>query len=193
MLRFLLIQPGATDLDEQGRIKGSLDIPLNDKGADQVARIVEQLAGMKIDRIYSAPCRSARQTAEAVAADHRVKLKCLDKMQNVDHGLWHGKLIEEVKTSQPKMYKQYQDHPEQACPPGGEPMADAVERVQAVLIKLLKKHKSGTVALVVPDPLASVVRSLLRHCELNDLWQSEQDNGDWELIELDPGKMALSY
>ena len=193
MLRFLLIQPGSTDLDEQGRIKGSLDIPLNEKGADQVARIVEQLSEMEIDRVYAAPCQSARQTAEAVAADHQIKIKCLDRMQNINHGLWHGKLIEEVKTSPPKMYKQYQDHPEQACPPGGESMSQAVERVQAVLTKLLKKHKHGTIAMIVQDPLASVVRSLLRHCELNDLWQSEQDNGNWELIELDPGKMALSY
>lgn len=193
MLRFLLIQPGSTDLDEQGRIKGSLDIPLNESGTTQVARTIEQLADVQIDRVYTAPCRSAHQTAEAIATARKTKLKCLDKMRNLDHGLWHGKLIDEVKTSQPKVYKQYQEHPEQACPPGGESMATALDRVRTALTKLLKKHKSGTIALVVPEPLASIVRSLLNSSELQNLWQSEQDTGCWEVIEVEPDKMALSY
>ena len=38
MLKILLIRPGVTDFDEQGRIKGTLDIPLNENGTAQVAQ-----------------------------------------------------------------------------------------------------------------------------------------------------------
>ena len=71
-------------------------------------------------------------------------------------------LIDEVKPEQPKVYRQWQDHPETVCPPQGEPVGAALDRVRTALAKLLRKHKSGTVALVVPEPLASLVRSLLR-------------------------------
>ncbi len=34
--RVLLIRPGATDFDDQGRIKGSLDMPMSERGRQQV-------------------------------------------------------------------------------------------------------------------------------------------------------------
>ena len=54
MLRVLLIRPGTTDYDEQGRIKGRLDIPLNRQGMDQLARTVREVADQAIEIIYAA-------------------------------------------------------------------------------------------------------------------------------------------
>ena len=42
--RVLLIRPGATDFDDQGRIKGSLDMPMSERGREQVNSLTEQLA-----------------------------------------------------------------------------------------------------------------------------------------------------
>ena len=84
-------------------------------------------------------------------------MKTLDKLQNLDHGLWQGMLVSDVKTKQPKVYRQWQEQPETVCPPQGETLCTAKQRVQAALAKLLKKHKAdGLVAIVVPEPLASV-------------------------------------
>ena len=44
MLKILLIRPGVTDFDEQGRIKGTLDIPLSDEGTAQVAKMIDELS-----------------------------------------------------------------------------------------------------------------------------------------------------
>jgi broad specificity phosphatase PhoE len=183
MVQFLLIRPGATDFDEQGRIKGTLDIPLSDVGTVQVGRVIGELHDTQIDHLYSSPCRSAEQTAEAVATDHDLKVKILDELQNLDHGLWHGKLIDEVKHSQPKVFRQLQDHPETVCPPEGEPVGAALERVKAVIQRLRRKHKSGVVALVVPEPLAQLVLSVINKCEVGDLWKVECQAAEWELVE----------
>ena len=60
-----------------------------------------------------------------------------------------------------------------------------LDLVQQALAKLFKKHKpDGTVALVVPEPLASIVRHVLTHVELGDLWHSSEDAGKWELIDV---------
>src|SRR5437868_771071 len=80
-----------------------------------------------INHIYASPCRSARQTAELLAADHKLKVKTINELQNLDHGLWHGKLVDEVRVSQPKVFRQLQDHPETVCPPQGEPVGAALE------------------------------------------------------------------
>lgn len=186
MVRIVLVRPGSTDFDEQGRIKGTLDIPLSYTGTCQVARIVEELQDLPLDAIYSSPGLAAETTADAIAVAQRLKVKRLDGLQNLDHGLWHGKLVDEVRHSQPRVYRQLQEYPETVCPPQGEPVGEALERVRAVLVKVLKKHRAGTIALVVPEPLASLVRSTLEQCRVGDLWKAECECGIWQLIELEP-------
>ncbi len=183
MAQFLLIRPGSTDFDEQGRIKGILDIPLSDVGVLQVGQIVGDLHDTPIDHLYTSPCRAAEQTAHALAADHRLKTKVLGELQNLDHGLWHGKLIDEVKQGQPKVFRQLQDHPQTVCPPEGEPVSDAINRVKTVVEKLQRKHKTGTVALVVPEPLASLVAAAVNHSEVGDLWKVECQGGGWQKLQ----------
>ena len=132
-----------------------------------------ELRAQPIAAIYTSPCQSAEQTAEALGEALDVKVKTLDKLQNLDHGLWQGMLVTDVKTKQPKVYRQWQEQPETVCPPQGETLVDAEERLQAAVAKLTKKHKTeGLVAVVLPEPLASVLRHVLRHDDLGDLWQS---------------------
>jgi phosphoserine phosphatase len=192
MVQMIVVRAGSTDFDEQGRIKGTLDIPLSEAGQGQVGRLIVELHETQIDQIYASPCRSAQQTAESLAADHRLKVKVLDELQNLDHGLWHGKLIDEVRVSQPKVFRQLQDHPETVCPPQGEPVGNAFERVKSLISRLLRKHRSGTVAIVVPEPIASFVRAALSRAELGDLWKAECDVGGWQMIDVQPEKVAVA-
>lgn len=192
MFRLVLICPGSTDLDDQGRIKGSLDVPLSANGSSQVARTVDELADTAIEHIYSSPAKSAKQTAEAMAARHGLKVKIVEKLQNLDRGLWQGKSIKEVKQNQPKIYRKWQDEPETVCPPGGETLESAQQRVKTVLGRLAKKHKTSTVALVVPEPLASLVRCCLSASKPGDLWKSECDCGKWELLEVESARIGAS-
>ena len=190
MVQMIVVRAGSTDFDEQGRIKGTLDIPLSEAGQGQVGRLISELHATKINHVYASPCKSAQQTAESLAADHKLKVKTLDELQNLDHGLWHGKLIDEVRVSQPKVFRQLQDHPETVCPPQGEPVGTAVERIRTLISRLLRKHRSGTVAMVVPEPVASFVRAVLCRAELGDLWKAECEIGGWQLIDVQAEKVA---
>ena len=186
MLNIILIRPGSTNFDDEGRITGTLDVPLNQCGADQVARTIDELADHPIKAIYTSPCQSCLQTSDALGEQLDLKGKTLPGLKNLDHGLWHGKMIAEVKQKQPKVYRQWQEHPETLCPPEGESLMSAQQRGQAVLAKLAKKHKDGVIAVVVPEPFASLVRSQLNHGELGDLWKAECQCGGWEQFEVQP-------
>jgi broad specificity phosphatase PhoE len=190
MVRIVLIRPGATEYAQQGRIQGILEVPLNEEGTNEAARISAELAGMGISVIYSSDSAHALQTSRAIAAALGAKLKELESLRNLDHGLWQGMLVEEVKRKQPKVYRHRQDQPESICPPGGEMLSDAQERVRSVLGKLLKKHKSGIVGLVVPEPLASLVRAYLEQSSVGDLWRAGTLHGTWDVIEVEPHSLA---
>ncbi len=182
MLRIVLVRPGATDFDDQGRMKGSLDMPLSDCGRQQANRIAKELAGVALTAIYTAPCESARETANRIADGRSAKVKVIESFRNIDHGLWHGKLIDEVRRNQPKVYRQGQDAPVSVCPPEGETLQDASARVLRGIHKICKRA-DGVIALVIPDPLASVAQSVLEGEEMGDLWKAETDAGQWELLE----------
>ncbi len=185
MVRFVLIRPGQTDFDDQGRIKGNLDIPLNNKGVSQVVRTAEQLADLSIDCVYTSPCQSSEQTANEVAKSLGAKVRRLDQLTNLDHGLWQGKRVDEVRRKQPKVFRMWQDHPETVCPPDGESLRLARKRLRPALEKLLKKHRSGIIAVVAPEPLLSLLISQLKQVDIGDLWKAECKCGSWELIEVE--------
>lgn len=181
--RVLLVRPGATEFDDQGRIKGSLDIPMSDRGRQQVTSLTEQLAEVRVKTIFTSPCESARETAERLAQGREVRVKVIDAFRNIDHGLWHGKLIDEVRRNHPRVYRQGQDSPTDVCPPGGESIRDAQARVIKAVRKVVRKSGDDVIAIVIPDPMAWVVESLLSGKELSGLWNAETDSGRWELIE----------
>jgi len=188
MSQVVLILPGATDYELQGRIQGDLDIPLCEEGREEVQRVARELQALGLDVVYGSCCSSAAQTAAGIAKALGIKAKKLDNLENLDHGLWQGLLIDEVRQKQPKVYRQWQEHPESCCPPEGETIEHARSRVEAVLAKLLKKHKDGVFGLVVPEPLASVVREYLGDGELGDLWEATCEHGRWTLISVDAAK-----
>lgn len=190
LTRVLLMRPGATEFDDQGRMKGSLDMPLSTHGIEQAEALAKELGSVRVKTIYTAPCESAKQTAQCLAdrqraAGNEAKIKVIDAFRNIDHGLWHGKLIDEVKRNHPRVYRQGSDHPDEFCPPGGEPIIEAKVRVAKALKKCLKKGRDDVIAMVIPDPMATVVQSLLRGDELSSVWKCETDAGEWSLIETD--------
>jgi broad specificity phosphatase PhoE len=186
MVQIVLIRPGSTDYDTQGRIQGNLDIPLNPRGREQAAAAIEFLKGRSLTALYSSAGRSAVEMAELIGSALKLKPKTIERLENLDHGLWQGMLIEDVKRKQPKVYKQWQEHPENVCPPEGEMLGQVAERVDAVLDKLLRKHRFGTVGLVAAEPLASVIRCWILGGEIGDLWKAVNGCGRCEVFEVQP-------
>ncbi|HEX3601819.1 MAG TPA: histidine phosphatase family protein [Lacipirellulaceae bacterium] len=185
MVQLLLIRPGITEYDQQGRVQGTLNIPLSEDGRQEVETMIDELRGQPIVAIYAGPNQSAEQTAESFGQALDLKVKTVDKFENLDHGLWQGMLVADVKAKQPKVYRQWQEQPENVCPPQGETLSAAKQRVSAAITKLIKKHKAdGVFAVVVPEPLASVVRNVVRHDAWGDLWRSATEMPRWQLIDV---------
>jgi len=186
MSQIVLIRPCSTDYDEQGRIQGTLDIPLNAQGSASAQQLAEQLRPLNISIIYSSPGQSSWQTASAIGETLDVKVKKVDSWQNVDHGLWQGMLLDDIRRKHPKVFRQWQEQPENICPPEGETLGDALCRARAALEKLLRKQKAKAIALVVPEPLGAIVRSLLIQGQIGESCKRKSSCGSWELVELTP-------
>ena len=156
----VLIRPGCTDFDEQNRIQGALDLPLNHRGHAQVLGLVAQLQEVELDVIFTAPCEPARSTAVAICEQCGASLKEVGDFRNLDHGLWQGLQVDDVRRKYPKVFKQWQESPETVCLPEGETVAEAVERIRRGLRKCLKRKR--TIGIVASEPLATMIGCVLR-------------------------------
>jgi len=189
MLQILLIRPGSTDYDQQRRIQGNLDVPLNAQGREEVARMIDDFRGRQfaIDAVYAPECEPALQTARTIAEAFDTKLRILEEVRNVNQGLWQGMSIDEFRLQQPKVYRQWQEHPESVCPPEGEMLGEAAERLHVAMSRIFKKHKEGLVAIVASEPMATLIRRYIDRGQLGDLWKAAiEAHGRWDLLEVKP-------
>jgi broad specificity phosphatase PhoE len=191
MVEIYVIRPGSTSFDEAGRIKGALDIPLSPLGIQQAETLAETFRTLKLDCLYVGPCSSAQETASRISNRNFCRLKTLDYLKNLDHGLWQGKLMSEVKRLQPTFYRQFQENPMEMCPPNGETVQAVLNRIRSPLLKLLQKHEAGVIGFLAPEPMASVVHFCCAGGRFGDIWKSERDSGTFNSIHLSESANSL--
>lgn len=171
----ILIRSAATDYDVQGRIRGTLDIPLCAAGVATAQRLGGALVGRGIDAVYAAASGCAVETGRIVAAACGLPLRRIPRLRNLDQGLWQGMLIDEIRRKQPRLHRQWQENPWSIAAPEGELVEDACARVATALEKLVRRHPAGRVAVVVPPPLDRIVGWVVAGEPLGDLWESDPD------------------
>lgn len=156
-----VVRPGWTDFDEQHRLIGALELPLNARGVTQVASLIEQLRTLSAppEAILCGMAQPVTCTADAIAAAFDLTPRKSDELSNLNQGLWQGSTIEDIGRRMPRVFNQWQEAPETICPPEGEPWEEAVDRVRRVLKKPLRKFDS--LVIVASEPLASLVSSVL--------------------------------
>jgi broad specificity phosphatase PhoE len=182
-LKFVLIRAGATEIDCCGRILGALNLPLSDSGQIEVDLTVEELADWKFACIYSSAGLAAQQTAQQLAKKTRSKFRADQRLSNLNCGLWHGMTIEELRDNQPTLFRQWREHPERICPPEGETIDDVRSRAVSFLGRVRRKHKTGLIGIVTPDPLLSIIRSELVPNSVTAQKIDPTRCGDWRMVE----------
>ncbi len=155
--QLILACAALTALDEQGRIVGRLDVPVSDSGIEHSRQNAVLLAEAGIKALFRSPGVAADQTVVALSEIARVKIRVEDSLANVDHGLWHGKLIREIRLTQPRLFRMWKDQPDTFSPPEGESGLDVRDRIGKALRKICKRAKTNPVAIVAPEPLYSIV------------------------------------
>ena len=69
-MNLYLIRHGETDWNAEGRLQGQMDIPLNEKGMEQMLQVAEKMKqlGIEADSIVTSPLQRAKQSAGIVSA-----------------------------------------------------------------------------------------------------------------------------
>lgn len=159
MTELLLIRHAAADHLGRALAGRAPGLHLNDRGLEQARRLADRLAATRLAAVYTSPLERSRETAAEVAARHGIEPRISEAFHEVDVGEWTGLSMEELERRDD--WRQWNESRGTARPPGGESMAEVVERALGGVAEMVASHEGERVAIVSH---CDVIRPLLAHC-----------------------------
>jgi probable phosphoglycerate mutase len=135
MNHLTLIRHGETEWNSDGKIQGSVDVPLSAAGLRQAAELASRLRGEgeRFDLLYSSDLLRAAETARILAQELEAPPPRFSPLlRELDCGDWEGRRIEDLKREEPELYERWLGDPAFRIP-GGESMLDLRGRAAAFL------------------------------------------------------------
>lgn len=151
--KIYLIRHGETDFNQERRMQGWLDIPLNEIGHSQALSVAEKLKTHPIHALYSSDLARAHETAKPISAVLNLSITLTPALRERDMGIFAGwaweKERDEVKD---KIWSEFEAARDLADPTwkkhGGESVGEMTERIVAFLTTLKITHAEQSVGLV---------------------------------------------
>lgn len=162
-MRLFLARHGETDDNiSPVRFQGQRDTPLNERGRAQADALANQCTGLGIESIYSSHLKRASDTAAAVAKRLNLQVEIDDRIAEGWRGRWEGRLVEEVKNSEPSEYAEWMQAGEGFRFPEGESLVEHRERALAAVREIVVRGKrplivthGGTIRLLILESTGS--------------------------------------
>lgn len=148
--RILAIRHGETDWNVERRIQGQTDIPLNDLGRRQAARLEGAVAREGLSAVYSSDLQRAWETARAVArgAPAAGPLRVDVGLRERAFGVFEGCTYSEIEQRWPEAAARWGRREPDFCAAGGETLQAFYDRCVRTAERLAEAHAGQTIALV---------------------------------------------
>ena len=181
---FVLIPVGQTDWENEGRLAGAADLPLNATGVRQVEALGRQLAERGIKVVFASENQTAQQTGRSLAGALGVSLRKAKGLEEIDVGLWEGLTADQLKQRYPRVYKQWLEQPASVQLPQGEDLQMAAKRLVDALVRISTRAKVPCVGVVLGRLAMGLLRCQLEGLGLDNLWQKMDDTPTWYCFKL---------
>ena len=190
--RIFLVRHGETNWNKEGRFQGQINIPLNNNGKDQAKKASEFLKDVNFNKAFSSSMDRPYETAKIILQNNsELEIRKIEKLVEISHGLWEGKLEKEIKKQWPELLKDWHENPEKVIMPEGECIADVSKRSVKAWeeICITQKNKDLTL-LVAHDAVNKTLICNLLGIDFSNIWMIKQGNGGITIIDLfdDPKK-----
>lgn len=159
MTLVLLIRHGANDFTEKGVLAGwTPGVHLNEEGRTQAEALAQRLTPVKIEAVYSSPLERTVETAEIIAAPHKLPVIVREGLGEVRFGTWTGESLDKLRRR--RLWRAVQSVPSTMRFPGGEGFYEMQARIVSELEVLRAAHKEQAIAVISH---ADVIKAAVAH------------------------------
>ena len=184
-MRVLLVRHGETPWNAEGRYQGQMDIPLSPTGEAQAQALGERLREVPITRAVASPLSRARFTAELALGPARAQLLTLEPdLLEIAHGDWEGKHADEIVATDGARFAAWRSAPETVTMPGGESLAQVLERSWRGFARACDGlQETDTLLVVAHDAVNRVLLDRVLGIPLARFWGFRQAPATLNLLE----------
>ena len=183
--RIILIRHGETNWNKEGRFQGQIDIPLNEKGKEQASKASQYLKEIEFTKAFSSSMKRPYETAKIILKNNNIQIEKIESLVEINHGLWEGKLEEEIEQIWPEMLRDWHEKPESVTMPEGESIKQVSDRAISAWNHICNSQKEKDTTLLVAHD--AVNKTLLCHIlglSYSDIWMIKQGNGGITVIDI---------
>ena len=148
MGRLLLVRHGETPWNFDGRLQGSTDVDMSNKGREQARLAGRRLSTTAIDLAYSSDQSRARETAEIILEGRDIPLHAIPELRERSHGVFEGLTAKERQQRYPEMFAASVLNNLDFAPTGGETFRQTNRRMAAWAKGFQDAHLDKTVLVV---------------------------------------------
>ena len=167
-----IIRHGKTDWNNERKLQGRTDIPLNEEGIEMARRARDEYRNVSFDICYCSPLKRARQTADILLEGRDIPIITDDRLLEMSFGIYEGMAngYDDPDLYVSRLFRDPAGFTERL--EGGESLDDLFERtgdfLESIVKPLLSQNKN--VLIVGHGAMNSSIVSRIRGMERKDFW-----------------------
>ncbi|HEX3463407.1 MAG TPA: histidine phosphatase family protein [Candidatus Elarobacter sp.] len=173
-MRVNLARHGETTWNLAGRYQGRLESELTPLGVRQARALAAAMSAIPVGRVVSSPLRRCTETARFTAETVKVPVETDERLIEIAHGTWEGRLRDELAANDPERYRAWRHDPAHVRFENGESLADVLARWN----DFAASFRPMVPALVVThDAVVRVAILAATGRDLEAFWEARVENG----------------
>jgi probable phosphoglycerate mutase len=187
-VRVYVARHGETTWNLAGRYQGRRESELTQLGMRQALALAGAMDEARVERVVSSPMLRCTATAQPAADRRGVRVETDDRLIEIAHGTWEGRLRDEIAANDPARYRAWREDPANVQFDGGENVTQVLERWR----DFAASFRPRAPALVVTHD--AVVRVALLDATgrgLDTFWDARVENGAYAVFEIEAQRWSL--
>ncbi|WP_433636087.1 histidine phosphatase family protein [Kluyvera georgiana] len=187
MMQVILVRHAETEWNVRGIIQGQSDSALTPRGKRQTSALLAALTASdyRVGCVYASPLGRAWQMGQRLAESFCCSPIAESALKEQAFGQFEG-----MSTAQlpPNAVKALFKLDAEYCPPGGESLSHASQRMMHFLYNLEKKRHHQTICIVSHGRVSQGVLSILKSGSVDDFSRYAQPNASYSVFDLINGR-----
>jgi len=157
-MRLTVVRHGLTDWNEEGRIQGTTEVPLDEGEVQRTYAIADELSTKtKYDLIVTSPLVRARQSAAIFAEKLHCPIVPEERIHERNYGSFEGRLVTDIKNDEPNYYRDKLNYPIA----GAETYPQMEARLSGWLADVVRRYRGKSVLVVGHTAMMRALKSVL--------------------------------
>ena len=148
MTTLYLIRHAEAEGNAQGIFQGRCDLPLNERGREQVQFLAERCRSLPFEEIYSSPLVRAVETAKGANRYHHLPIILDEGLLEINAGRMDGRPWRTMRKEFPEQMHFWEKDFSHFQAPDGESIRDVYERMQQAILDIVRCNEGKSIAIV---------------------------------------------